>query len=252
MKKYQERRFAILNNYFKNDYRYIYNDEIEVIIDELKKIFKKHVVTLNKGDTLFRSQIGSTWYGEDGNEQLVPLDRKRMYPRESLAREGRANTKGIPYLYLASDIETSLKEVRAWPGQEVSTCTFSSKEDLSLIDLSKKFESGMSTMYINFKKGEILSKDTDDNLLGEINLSFTTPVTNSDDSSDYVLTQVISEIIKSEGYDGIVYNSFFTEKGKNIVIFDTSKMQIKNGLVFRISTLNIKFEQISNAVKYSE
>ncbi|QLY40728.1 RES family NAD+ phosphorylase [Hujiaoplasma nucleasis] len=250
MVDYEKRRYAILKEYFKNKNRYIYEKHIVSILDDLKEMFDKHSVVMEQGTILYRSQIGSEWVEENGNGQLLPYNKARMYPRKRLAREGRANPKGIPYLYLASDTETSLNEVRAWPGQEVSTCTFTSEKELRLVDLSKKRESGLASMVINIKKGKIMSKDSNDNLLGEINQAFTTPVRNSDDSSDYVVTQIISELIKTEGYDGIVYNSYFTKSGKNIVIFDSSNMIIKNGLVFRINAFNIEYEQISNAVRY--
>lgn len=251
MVDYEKRRYAILKEYFKNKNRYIYEKHIVSILGDLKEMFTKHTVTKERGNLLYRSQIGSEWIEENGNGQLVPYDKERMYPRKGLAREGRANPKGIPYLYLASDIETSLNEVRAWPGQEVSTWTFTCGEELKLVDLSKKLATGFSSVIIDFNNGKLMSKDTDDNLLGEINQAFTTPVRNSDDSSDYVLTQIISELIKTEGYDGIVYNSFFTKSGKNIVIFDSEKMIIKNGLVFEVKSLNIAYEQVSNAVSYN-
>jgi hypothetical protein len=250
MINYHNRRYAVLVEYFRKVNRYIYDEHIEEILNSVKDIIKDHIYLMNEGARLYRSQIGSDFIEKNGSEHILPFSKERMYPRPNQTLEGRANPKGISYLYLASNEKTSLSEVRAWPGQQVSTCIFSNNIDLRLVDLSKEYKTGLGTMFLDFEKNEILSEDSNENLLGEINKAFTTPVRNTDDTSDYVLTQVIAELIKSEGYDGIVYNSFFTDKGKNIVIFDREKVDIKNGLVYEITRIDIDYKQISNPVKY--
>ncbi len=60
-----------------------------------------------------------------------------MRPLKDSATEGRANPKGIPCLYVASERETAMSEIRPWIGSTVSVAKFSNKNELRLIDFSK-------------------------------------------------------------------------------------------------------------------
>jgi hypothetical protein len=54
-----------------------------------------------------------------------------------------------------------------------------------------------------------------------IDMAFARPITRNDDSADYVPTQIIAELFKSEGFDGIGYKSSCSEmSGFNIALFD--------------------------------
>lgn len=47
-----------------------------------------------------------------------------MKPLRDKASEGRANPKGIPYLYLATTKEAPMSEVRPWIGSDISVGQF--------------------------------------------------------------------------------------------------------------------------------
>ena len=47
----------------------------------------------------------------------------------------------------------------------------------------------------------------------DINRAFAEPMTRSDDSADYVATQILAELFKREGFGGIAYKSNFGEDG---------------------------------------
>jgi len=74
----------------------------------------------------------------DGTDETVtedyPFDTKRMKPLLGRAREGRANPKGIPYLYLATHRDTAVAEVRPWKGGAVSVGQFKIMRDLKLVN----------------------------------------------------------------------------------------------------------------------
>lgn len=58
-----------------------------------------------RGSNLWRAQVGHDWYPSSdlsGEEQPAPFSAERMKPLRDRAREGGANPKGIPYLYLAT------------------------------------------------------------------------------------------------------------------------------------------------------
>ena len=101
--------------------RYVYPPEIQRFLQTLLDTAKERIETIRKGSILWRAQLGNDWDGsEDVGELPVPYSRNRMVPLPEKAIEGRANPKGIPYLYLATHRETALAEVRPWIGSDVS------------------------------------------------------------------------------------------------------------------------------------
>ena len=56
-------------------------------------------------------------------------------PKANLAKSGRANSTGIPRLYLASDEKTVLHEIRSSMYDFVSVGVFELKQDMKVIDL---------------------------------------------------------------------------------------------------------------------
>jgi len=57
------------------------------------------------------------------------------------------------------------------------------------------------------------------------------PITESDKLIDYVPTQIVSEFIWSEGYDGFLYDSSLYRSGYNLVIFEKKYELKRYGIV---------------------
>ncbi len=96
---------------------------------------------LTKGAYLWRAQLGHDWRPEYAGDEIIdyfPTAYKpeRVKPLRDSAREGRANPKGIPYLYVATKKETAMSEVRPWIGSIISTGFFVTTKELKLIDFS--------------------------------------------------------------------------------------------------------------------
>jgi hypothetical protein len=70
-------------------------------------------------------------------EESVSYGRKRMKPRAEKAREGRANAKGIPCLYVSTTKETAMSEVRPWVGALVSVAQFQVARPMTIVDCSR-------------------------------------------------------------------------------------------------------------------
>ncbi|MCT4565624.1 MAG: RES family NAD+ phosphorylase [Maledivibacter sp.] len=250
MVEYDKRKFKVLEKNIRHSNRYIYSKEVNSIIDEIMEISKSHIIEIGQDVELYRCQVGCIYKEDESNYDILPYEKLRMFPRKNIANEGRANPKGIPYLYMATDMKTAMCEVRAWPGLDVSCCVFKPKQKLKLIDLTKQYKAGL---IIDFKKNLVLSNDSSEDLWGEINNAFSFPILSTDNSADYSITQVIAEIIKNEGYDGLLYNSYFTKntsRGKNIVLFDKDKVKICYGHVVEIKKLDIDIKQVGNTVWY--
>ena len=71
-------------------------------------------------------------------------------------------------------------------------------------------------------------------------------MTAADDTADYAPTQVIAEVFRSEGYDGIAYKSAFGKKGYNIVLFNPDDAELTGCTLFEARSLKFGFEQWGN------
>lgn len=99
---------------------YVMVGEAQDFLDTLLREAQTHVESISLGSIFWRAQIGYEWTpllkGEGGQHAdepfLCPLPIERMKPLRDRAREGRANPKGIPYLYVSTHRETALAEVR--------------------------------------------------------------------------------------------------------------------------------------------
>jgi hypothetical protein len=75
-----------------------------------------------------------------------------------------------------------------------------------------------------------------------INSAFSNPVEQSDDLADYVPTQVLAELFRTKGYDGIFYKSAIALTGKNVALFDINSIRITERRVFHVKEVRYGFE----------
>lgn len=71
-------------------------------------------------------------------------------------------------------------------------------------------------------------------------------MTRSDDSADYVATQIIAEQFKRAGLGGIAYKSKFGESGYNIAVFDIEAAELINCSLFEVKNIEMDFSQQDN------
>lgn len=137
---------------------------------------------------------------------------KMLAPPNELTTPGRANPRGISYLYAASNDETSIAEIRPWKGAIVTVANLQISKKLSVVDLSSislspfRFDSPISALIV-------------EKMLNAFAHDLSQPVNPNNLELDYLPTQFITELIKSKKYDGILFKSSLGS-GKNIVIFD--------------------------------
>ena len=95
---------------------------------------RKYVI--RKGRILWRAQLGFEWEPIWNGEECLddcfegPFPPEPMKPLRNRACEGRANPRGIPYLYLSNRKETALTEVRPWLTSLISIAQFKTVRDL--------------------------------------------------------------------------------------------------------------------------
>ena len=129
-------------------------------------------------------------------------------PETKLVKGGRLNRLGVSFLYLATNIETAINEVRPDPGHKVSIGKFKSVKDLRIVDFDKAF--------INMSDTEKSLNDFQ--LLNHIDQLFSRPIT-QDERHKYIITQFFSDIFRKLGFDGVMFTSS-VGSGKNLLIFN--------------------------------
>jgi hypothetical protein len=225
--------------------RYIYDEEVQQFLNAVLATGEKRKATIPKGTILWRAQLGCTTrevYLQDGGvipDEECPFPPERMKPEPGRASEGRANPKGIPYLYLSDDRDTALAEVRPWIGSRISVAQFRVLKDLLVIDCSQ--DSERSVIY--FKEPEPDKRE--EAVWGDINAAFSQPITPMDRVADYVPTQIIAELFKSSGCDGIVYRSG-CGAGRNVALFDLEVARLLNCSLYTPVSLKFDFEECAN------
>lgn len=234
--------------------RYVWNTEVRAFLDTVRATLRDRDVKISEGTALCRAQRGVVYdpVVQDGIEVgEVPhgYGAARMKPLPNRAPEGRANPAGIPVLYLASSEQTAISEVRPWIGAEISVAQFEVLRDLRAVNLS--LGHGQTSIgHLTF--AHLLGEKTPDAGAKEkavwidIDNAFSRPVTLSDDSGDYVPTQILAELFKDIGYDAIIYRSQFGAKGYNVAIFDAKDAQAINCAPYQVKGIEVTFEEIGN------
>ncbi|MDU5400863.1 MAG: RES family NAD+ phosphorylase [Veillonella sp.] len=178
------------------------------------------------------------------------LDKRDMgAPPARKSGEGRINAKGVGCLYLATDEDTCMKEIRAGIFETVCVGSFEITKPLRLVNLSKI---KMISPFKNPDNGDISNIDINRDFLDDFNNSIRSPQASTDDSLEYISTQYIADYIKSitdeknnRIYDGIEFASTHSETGRNIVLFETSLEKCKcactNVNCYYIDSLNYNF-----------
>jgi len=205
----------------------------ELDLDKLKNLFKHFEKEIPKGRKFYRARIAT---GKSG------YSRKEMRnPPNNLARGGRANPEGISYLYLSSDIKTTMYETRASLFDYVSVATFRLEENLKIVHLSQETYDVFRLAEIE-QLGEVILHGSFINKLEE---ELSKPKRKSDSDLDYLPTQYLSELIKSMDIDGIEFKSSLYEKGYNLAIFNPDKFKAINVEVYDVSAIEVNYDKVS-------
>ena len=226
--------------------RYIRAPEDDDFLHEVLRTSASRIRDVPAGSVLWRAQLGHDWrpyyegdrYVDDLPTQYLP---DRMKPLPDRATEGRANPKGIPVLYLSTRKKTAMSEVRPWLGSRVSCARFETTRDLKIVDFSVHHGSGFV-----FYFSEPDASKREEAVWRQIDRAFSEPTTAADDTADYVPTQVIAELFRNEGYDGIAYKSAFGKKGYNVVLFDPADAELTSCILFEAKSLKFRFKQSGN------
>ncbi len=228
----------------KQKARYVFEDQVERFLETVLATSAGRRRDFPSGRVLWRAQQGHDWetIHQDAEEFEVPapFPPTRMKPLPHSAREGRVNPKGIPCLYLATDKETAMAEVRPWVGSYVSVGQFKTLKGLVLVDCFIEHARGFVFFFEEPDPAE-----REKAVWADIDRAFSEPVNPDESTAEYAPTQILAEAIRSHGYDGIVYKSLLG-KGFNVALFDKSVVDLVNCFLYEAKSVSFEFHETAN------
>jgi hypothetical protein len=189
-----------------------------------ERILKTVSKTYPINSRFFRARIADDKNGFSVDKMGAPPIAKRS--------AGRINPEGISALYLSSDSETILNEVRASAFDYVSIGEFKLKRDIEIANLSAISSTSP------FRYDDIERYAANRKVFKEISTELAKPLRRNDSALEYLPTQYIAEFIKSQGYDGVEYASTLKEGGFNIAVFDESLFDCINVKTIEVSEIS--------------
>jgi len=201
-------------------------------LEKLKSLFKHFSKDLPKGKKYSRARICESKDGFELNQMSNPPVDK--------AKSGRANPLGISYLYLGSDLNTTLYEARASLYDFVCVGEFRLEESIQVINLSRNTYDPF-VLAENDSLEEVMMHSQ---FIEKLNQELSKPRRRNDSELDYLPTQYLSELIKSMGYSGIEYQSSIYSAGYNLAIFTPEVFKCIDVKVYDIEEINLKSREI--------
>lgn len=193
--------------------------QAKTLVDSLRGDITSTIVA---GTEYFRSRIGfkERYIREDAFQFRNPryyaaytgseIDR----PPLTKATEGRLNRPRVSVLYLASDMDTAVSELRPHPGHLISTARFRTNRDLMVAN----FGSQDIRNFLNDERLEVLR--TILSFSDVLNM----PV-QPDQKELYVVTQTFADAIRESGFDAVTFRSSLGP-GINLTCFSSDAFEM--------------------------
>jgi hypothetical protein len=242
-----ERYWYELNRSIREDNRYFpkYRKEIENLFRNMEEsgyITYVQLVML-ESNQLYRARVSSNCVEYTAKEMGMP-------PAEK-ASPGRANSDGIPVLYAATNTTTAIKELRPIQDSIVYVSKIELQEPLNLYAFTDILEKMNPIFLLGNNKFEQFDNDIDlcvwfthwIRFQRVISKSLSEPIRKRfEDINNYAATQFLCDWIKSEGADGVLFDSA-VDSGQNVVLFSEQKVQIGEPRRYQITDVNYKFKR---------
>jgi hypothetical protein len=236
----------------KSGLRYVRSKASEQFLAKVRASCATRRLVIPQKEIFWRARLGCEYEQVSNTHPDITVvhDEERPYKQEGMKPipnwqgEGRANPRGIPSLYLATTRDTALAEVRPWLGATISVAQLQVERCLHVIDCAKHHSRdsivSIDSLVRVFRDH---TKTEEDGIWFAIDRAFATPVSKEDEARDYIPTQIIAELFKSEGYDGIVYKSLLSDDGLNIALFNLDDANVIHGALFKTDSINFGFKE---------
>ncbi|MBY0418142.1 MAG: RES family NAD+ phosphorylase, partial [Pararheinheimera sp.] len=113
---------------------------------------------------------------------------------------------------------------------------------LKILDFSVNH--GQRSFNLNLLSGKASPDEIDKAVWSDIDNAFSQPTKASDIKSEYAPTQIISELIRSQGFDGIAYKSSLGE-GYNICLFELDVADVIDCSIFEPTSMKFEFKKVN-------
>lgn len=196
----------------------------------LRKFLLSLEKTFSKNTIFSRARISPiTGYSEDALGMPPP----------NKTKSGRISAEGIPCFYLADTAETAVRETRSNTYDYVTVANFKLTEDINVIDL--RLLSRISLFGNVDSNDVIINYETLQKIKNEIEK----PLRSTENPLEYIPIQYVCDLIKSEGYKGIIYSSTLNPNGFNLATFSqTDIFEFVDKQIFQITNLSIQYTKI--------
>lgn len=207
-------------------------------LDWFEEDIPRAITKLPKGSRVFRVRLDCR--GEEEPFEPVPVAEMGAPPTE-LTESGRANEKGVRYLYVAGEEKTAVAEKRPHRGMHVTVAEGTTVCDLEIVDLAK----GMGiespfTIGEDYLRGLIESCE----LFNYLNDEYAKPLRRTDRKHEYVPTQHFAEWCKRHRYDGLRYTSAMSKEGTNLVFFDANAVEFTSSRLLEIEDVEVSYRRL--------
>lgn len=217
------------STYLQSKGRFIIADEYLVkFIETLPEILSVKEAIIPSESIYFRARLN--------RDKKDPFDCSQMGtpPQDKSTFGGRANPPGIPFLYLSEDDDTAIAEVRPWAGARVSVANFALLKQARIVDLTIDLK-----IRDPFDYQENLIFAMDNCLfLERLGAELSKPISPGREGIEYVPTQYLSELIRNNGYDGLIYPSALGQS-RNLVCFNPTLFRCLNVKCYIVNNLSI-------------
>jgi len=145
----------------------------------------------------------------------------------------------------------AVSEVRPWIGSELSVAEFRIARTLRILNLSAGhgLEAGGMTL-ADVLHDQALPEFKEVSVWIDIDNAFSTPVTRSDESADYVPTQILAELFRRD-YDGVLYKSNFGRDGYNVALFNLGDADMVKCTPYRITSIDLQYSEFGFGLNYA-
>ena len=244
------RKFARKVRY---DRRFIWDDEVQAFLKTVLATAHNREFEIPVSTILWRAQLGvDYWPIADSKareiEEPMGFSAERMKPLRNNARDGRANSQGIPVLYLATTERTAVSEIRPWIGSKISVAQAETLRDLKAVELTQGYGKSLLSYTLRelFSKKPLDASTREEAVWTSIDNAFSSPVNSTEEVADYVPTQILAELFLDAGYDALIYRSQFDEDGYNVAVFDLDDVKIINCSPVVVKEIQVQFSGIGN------
>lgn len=230
------------------------NKQWQDFVNEIKTKNRFHSKLINfeilrKYCTFIRKSYkkGKLFYrARNSSKNGYPCDQMSA-PKPEESTDGRANAKGIRCLYLGSDTDTTLHEIRASIFDYVCVGKFRLLQDITVVDLT-----AITKISPFIEELDCLDHAINQQYLERLDFEMSKPLRKNDSTLEYVATQYIVDFIKSiqhnglNEYDGIVYRSTTNPEGYNLAIFNPDIFECISTEVYEITSVDYKSKRVES------